>query len=218
MLKLVLLDSDENYRRGLRLALEADEDFDVLVDMIPSDDAIEQVAKMVPDVILLDPQGFAGDVTSACYQIGTKSPTARMLILTGGIAVKDVVNALRTGASGYWTKTTSLAPLAAVIRAVSKGAIVLAPDAVAELLPHLQYLGQGVVNTSVSTDALTRSELAVFWLAIEGATYRQMADELGRSPKTVKAHMLSIYKKLGISGKEELRVLAIREGLVPPIP
>ena len=45
-----------------------------------------------------------------------------------------------------------------------------------------------------------------------------MADELGRSAKTVKAHMMSIYKKLGISGKEELRVLAIREGLVPPIP
>lgn len=214
-LKLIIVDDHAIFREGLRALLDMEEDFQVIGEASHGAEAVAMVAEEPPDVILLDlhlPDGLGSDF---CRELLGVSPQSRVLILSAYDDDQEISAALIAGASGYVLKTVGGERLADNIRSVSRGEVLLAPTVAAKVVRQLSRLREEATKQEEALDGLTPREREVFFLASRGLKNSEIAEELYLSEKTIKTHLRNIYNKLNLTSKAELRLFAVRMGLVP---
>lgn len=214
MLKVLIVDDHAVFREGLRALLDLEEDFDVIGEASRGDEAVVLVSEEAPDVILLDLHLPDGNGADFCRELLEISPGSKVLILSAYDNDDEVSAALISGASGYVLKTVSGERLADNIRSVYRGEVLLAPSVAAKVVQQLSRVQEKTGRREEALHALTPREREVFALASRGLKNAEIADELYLSEKTIKTHLRNIYNKLNLASKAELRLFAVKMGVV----
>jgi len=214
MIKLLIVDDHTIFREGLRALLELEPDFTVVGEAACGEESLTVVAEETPDVILLDlhlPDGSGADFCRRLLQV---SPEAKVLILSAYDDDQEVAATLIAGASGYVLKTVNGERLAENIRSVYRGEVLLSPSIAAKVVQQLSRLQEETGRREEALHALTPREREVFFLASRGLKNTEIAARLYLSEKTIKTHLRNIYNKLSLASKADLRLFAVKMGLM----
>jgi DNA-binding NarL/FixJ family response regulator len=185
----------------------------VITVAVPDDEAPSRAAGTAPDLILLGYAASGQETAQACRRLLDASPHSKVLVLLPDVVTDEAGTLLRAGAAGLCLKTRSIPEIANLLRVVQAGDMVLPASIGARVVDSLPAQDDEAPSAEAVIGALTRRETDVFRLASRGLKNREIAAELGLSPKTIKTHLRNIYRKLDLSGKAELRLLAYRTGL-----
>jgi NarL family two-component system response regulator LiaR len=203
----VLIADDHPFvRHGLRTFLETLDDVEVVGEAGNGAEAVEQAARLVPDVVLMDLVMPELDGVEATRRIRAESPTTKVIVLTSFDADEQVFPAIKAGAAGYLLKDVRPAELAEAVRKASRGEALLAPSVAAKLM-------QEVAGDRSPAAGLTERELEVLRLIARGLSNKMIARELVVSEKTVKTHVSNILAKLHLTDRTQAALYAVREGL-----
>ncbi|QES50796.1 DNA-binding response regulator [Streptomyces venezuelae] len=206
--KVLLVDDHQVVRRGLRTFLEIQEDIEVVGEAADGEAGVARAEELRPDVILMDIKmpGLDGiDALKRLRELG--NPARVLIVVTSFTEQRTVVPALRAGAAGYVYKDIDPDALAAAIRSVRAGHVLLQPEvAVALLTPD----DQPPAPTRGST--LTEREREVLGLIADGRSNREIARALVLSEKTVKTHVSNILMKLDLADRTQAALWAVRTG------
>jgi len=207
---VVIADDHGLVRRGTRDILEQDDRIEVVGEADDGPSLIELVARVQPDVALVDVgmPGLSG--IDAVAEIRKRAPAVAVLILTIHDEVEYVWQAIQAGASGYLVKDVADRDLVEAVISVAGGSTVLAPRLASKLVSRIRdadWVGS-------PTESLTAREVDVLQLVAKGHSNRQIADELNVSPRTVEVHLTHLYRKLGADNRTKAVAIAARRGLV----
>ena len=205
MISLVIVDDHELVRAGIRGGLP--EDINVVGEAADVNSAVQVIVRTEPDVVLLDvhlPGGNAQEVLRQCHV------TSRFLALSVSDASEDVIGVVRLGARGYVTKDITADDLAQAIRQVAGGDAVFSPRLAGFVLDA--FTGSSAA-TDDELDRLTARERDVMRLIARGYTYKEAAEDLFVSVKTVETHMSAVLRKLQLSNRRELARWAKGRGI-----
>jgi NarL family two-component system response regulator LiaR len=203
----MIVDDHAIVREGLTTILEAFPEFELAGEASDGKEAVDHFEELNPDVILMDLIMPNMDGVSATGKILERNPETLILALTSFIEDKMVQDALQAGAAGYLLKNISAQELADAINSIMVGKNVLAPEATKALIRS------SLAPQAIGHD-LTRRELEVLSLMVEGLTNAQIADQLYIQPATVKNHVSNIYSKLGSASRTEAVVLALKHNII----
>ena len=211
--RVLLADPEHLVRSGLRRILESIDGVEVVAEARDGSEAIARCLDTHPDIAILDLCLPTPSAVAAVRHMVSLKPAPRCIVLSSRETRSYVHQALRAGALGSLLKTTSEGELAEAISVVREGRFYLSPT----LAHHLvdAFATSGPTGDS-GLDLLTRRESEVLQLVAEGLTTREIASQLGVSPKTAETHRASLMEKLGIHKASSLVRFAIREGLVEP--
>jgi len=189
-------------RVGLRLALEPEARCTEAVD---ADSAVDAAVRERPDVCLvgLDTDGHGLRVAN---EIATRVPSAAVILLTSRLDEEEFMAAVRVGASGYLPQTLDPARLPYVVRGALRGEPAVPRRFVSRLLDELRTRERrrSVVLAGKGRVSLTSREWEVVELLLRAATTSQIASELGVAPVTVRRHLGSVERKLGVTTRAEV--------------
>ena len=204
--RVVLVDDHALFRAGVRS--ELDGLVDVVGDAATVADAVALIRELVPDVVLLDVHMPDGGGLEVLRQVGADATDTRFLALSVSDAAEDVIAVIRAGARGYVTKTISGADLADAVRRVHEGDAVFSPRLAGFVLDAFAGAGGGRESPGTDRDAdldqLTPREREVLQHIARGYMYKEIAQRLGISAKTVEAHVSAVLRKLQLSSRHEL--------------
>ncbi|MEU0878388.1 response regulator transcription factor [Lentzea sp. NPDC005914] len=202
MIRLVIVDDHPVVRDGLRGML-ASEDFEVVGEAASGDEAVAVVTALAPDVVLMDLRMPGSDGLSAIERL--RAHPCRVLVLTTYDTDRDVLPAIKAGATGYLLKDTPRDELHRAIRAAHAGEAVLSPAVATRLLGQVR---------EPALEPLSAREVDVLALVAKGSTNRAVAAALFISEATVKTHLLHVYAKLGVSDRAAAVAVAYERGLL----
>ncbi|MFD4673671.1 response regulator [Lentzea sp. NPDC058450] len=203
MIRLVIVDDHPVVRDGLRGMLAAAADFEVVGEAASGDEAVAVVTAVSPDVVLMDLRMPGSDGLSAIERL--RGHPCRVLVLTTYDTDRDVLPAIKAGATGYLLKDTPRDELQRAIRAAHAGEAVLSPAVATRLLGQVR---------EPALEPLSTRELDVLGLVAKGSTNRAVAAALFISEATVKTHLLHVYAKLGVSDRAAAVAVAYERGLL----
>jgi DNA-binding NarL/FixJ family response regulator len=211
-IRILLVDDHPVVRDGLRFMLEAEPGMQVIGEAGTVRDAVQSIAALSPDVVLLDialPDASGIDVLRAM----DRSNKVKIVLLTAAAEKEEIVEALQLGARGLVLKDAASTLLTKCIRAVAAGEYWFGRDRVGDLIDALRHLREVPVPSPAQT--LTRRELRVVAAVVCGSTNRDISAELGLSEQTVKNYLSHIFDKVGVSNRLELALYAMHHKLVP---
>ncbi|MFF6775232.1 response regulator [Streptomyces sp. NPDC012637] len=209
-IRVLLVDDHQVVRRGLRTFLEVQEDIEVVGEGSDGEEGVARAEELRPDVVLMDVKMPGTDGIEALRRLRELGNPARVLVVTSFTEQRTVVPALRAGARGYVHKDIDPDALAAAIRSVHAGHVLLQAE-VAEALLSQDEHGQGGSTGRGST--LTEREREVLGLIADGRSNREIARALVLSEKTVKTHVSNILMKLDLADRTQAALWAVRHGL-----
>ncbi|MEA2121362.1 MAG: Transcriptional regulatory protein LiaR [Dehalococcoides mccartyi] len=193
--------------------LSQEKDIEVIGEAGDGQEAVDMVAQLKPDVVLMDIVMPRLTGVEATKLIKKNNPSTCILILTAYSDIRYILGLLEAGASGYLLKSAKSDEIVGAIRAIKAGESVLDSIATRKLLER-------VVNVSKETDEdkvrgqLSPREIEILQLASKGLSNREIADKLELSMRTVKAHLSNIFNKMRCSCRTEAIVKGFREGYV----
>ena len=205
-IRILITDDHGVVRQGLRMFLSLDPDIQVVGEAENGQEALEMARELEPDVVLMDLLMPVMDGISATQAIRAELPEVEVVALTSVLEGASVAGAVRAGAIGYLLKDTDAEELHRAIRGAAEGRVQLASEAAARLMRE--------VRAPENPEALTERETEVLKLLARGQSNRQIAGELFVEEKTVKAHVSSILRKLGVQSRTQAALHAVRTGLV----
>jgi len=205
-IRVVLVDDHAMVRTGLRNFLLAYNDLELVGEAANGEEALSLCAQTHPDVVLMDMVMPGVDGAEATQAIRQRHPQVQVIALTSFREEDLVERALKAGAISYLLKNVSAGELAEAIRAAYTGQSTLAPEAA-------QALDKSTTHPPPLGPYLTRRELEVLALMIEGLTNAQIAERLVISRSTVKFHVGGILSKLGAANRAEAVALAVQHHL-----
>lgn len=208
-LRVLVVDDHPMWRDGVRADLEAHRDIRVVAEADDVDGAVAAAARERPDVALVDLNLPGPPGTVAIRTIAERLPDTRLLVLSASAAEPDVLEAVKAGASGYLLKSATGAELVDAVRQVAAGEPVFSPSLAALVLGEFRRVAAG----DDGAQQLTDREREVLRLVAKGRTYREIAERLVISVRTVQNHVQSILDKLQLQGRYELMRYAIHRGL-----
>ncbi|MFF5443882.1 response regulator [Streptomyces sp. NPDC012888] len=206
-IRVLLVDDHQVVRRGLRTFLEVQEDIEVVGEAADGAGGAALAVELLPDVILMDIKMPGTDGIEALKRLRELDSPARVLVVTSFTEQRTVIPALRAGAAGYVHKDIDPDALAAAIRSVHAGHVLLHPGIAAALLAQDE---QPPAPTRGST--LTEREREVLALIADGRSNREIARALVLSEKTVKTHVSNILMKLDVADRTQAALWAVRTG------
>jgi DNA-binding NarL/FixJ family response regulator len=212
MIRVVIVDDHPVVRAGLAQLLESAGDMEVVGVAENGARAITVVRETRPDVVLMDLQMPVMDGVEATRLVKSEDELhTQVLVLTSFSDRERILGALAAGAVGYLLKDADAEDVLDGIRAVFRGESPLDPKAARELLGSM---GTGSpITKAVAGHQLTERELQVLALVREGLANKQIARRLGISERTVKAHLTSIFGRLGVSDRTQAALWAARHDL-----
>jgi DNA-binding NarL/FixJ family response regulator len=210
--RVLIADDQALVRTGFRKILESEPDLEVVGEAADGAEAIERVAVLRPDVVLMDIRMPRVDGLEATRRIAGRT---RVLILTTFDIDEYVYEALRAGASGFLLKDAPADQLVTGIRVVAHGDSLLAPSITRRLIE--QFARRPPPSARPDTVAeLTTRELEVLRLLARGLSNAEIAHELIIGDATVKTPVARLLQKLGLRDRVQAVVLAYESGLVQP--
>jgi DNA-binding NarL/FixJ family response regulator len=215
--RVLLCDDQALVRSGFRMILEARPDLQVIGEAADGLQAVELSRRLAPDVVLMDVRMPNLDGVEATRQLVEGGSAARIVILTTYDLDEYVHAAIRAGASGFLLKDVQPAQLVEAIRVVAAGDALLAPSVTRRLLERFaSALPDRDRGPPPALQALTERELEVLQLLAGGCSNAELAERLFLSEATVKTHVSSILRKLGLRDRVQAVILAYDAGLVRP--
>lgn len=212
-IKILLVDDHAVVRSGLRMLLEAQKDLQIVGEAETGRQALEQISRHQPHLVLMDVQMPDMNGIEATRIVKANYPQILILALTMYEDDQYFFEMLRAGASGYVPKRAAPDELLSAIRTVSRGEVFLYPSLATRLVKN--YLGEMKNNSEADlTMALTGREQEVLVLIAEGLTNAEIAEKLVISSKTVDRHRENIMSKLNLHSRVDLVKYALRMGLI----
>lgn len=207
MITVVLVDDHAVVRAGLAQLVSGTTDMEVVGTAADGDAALEVVREARPDVVLMDLQMPGTDGVEATRAITAAGLGAQVLVLTSFSDEERIVAALDAGAVGYLLKDAEADDVLDGIRAVSRGESPIHPRAARALLGSRRAGGRDASGAAAS---LTPREREVLSLVAAGLANKQIARRLGISDRTVKAHLTSVFARLGVEDRTQAALWAQR--------
>jgi DNA-binding NarL/FixJ family response regulator len=199
-IKVLVADDHAVVRSGLEQLLATSSDFELAGSAANGEEAVTAAERSCPDVILMDLSMPVLDGVEATRRIVARDPSARVVVLTSFSDNRRILDALEAGASGYLLKHAGPDELLGAIRAAAAGEVPLDPKAARALLDN---------RRAVRPDKqLSAREREVLHLVAQGLANKQIARRLAISERTVKAHLTSIFTRLGVSDRTQAALWA----------
>lgn len=217
-ISIVIVEDFKLTRVGLRCALNANEDLEVVAECEDAIEGLKQIEKLHPDVVLMDLGLPTMNGIEAMVKIREMSNDIKIVALTSHDREEEVVAALSSGANAYCLKDIDPSKLADVIRDVFQG-VCWIDSVVANLalkaFPKVENVG--LLGPKISDQAripLTEREFEVLKHLVAGKSNTEIAKELIVSVHTAKAHVCSILQKMCVNDRVQAAVKAVKEGMV----
>jgi len=217
-IRVLIADDQVMVRQGFTVLLNAEPDIEVVGEAVDGEEAVAEVARLSPDVVLMDIRMPHTDGITATRRITSPADaTVKVLILTTFDLDEYVYEALRAGASGFLLKDASAAELAEAVRVVAAGDALLSPNVTKRLIEEFTRIAAGPRGPSRDrADGLTERETEVLSLVAQGLSNAEIAAHLVVAEQTVKTHVSRILVKLGLRDRTQATVFAYETGLVRP--
>lgn len=217
-LRVIIIEDFKLTRVGLRCALNANKDIDVIAESDNAISGLEMIEKSKPDVVLMDLGLPEMNGIEASIKIKEMFPEIKIIALTSHDREEEVIAALASGANGYCLKDIDPVKLADVVRDVSNGVCWIDPQ-VAQLALNAFPKPENTnllpsKSGSIGRVPLTEREYEVLKHLVMGKSNTEIAKELIVSVHTAKAHVCSILQKMCVNDRVQAAVKAVREGLV----
>jgi DNA-binding NarL/FixJ family response regulator len=198
---VVVVDDHVIVRNGLQQLLETTTDIAMVGSAANGADALDVVAELHPDVVLMDLSMPVMDGVEATRRIAAEHPDSKVVVLTSFGDQKRIMDALTAGADGYLLKHSDPDQILAAIRAVHEGGSPLDPKAAKVMLDASRL--------SRPDAELTDREREVLQLVRTGLANKQIARRLGISERTVKAHLTHVFQRLGVTDRTQAALWAM---------
>jgi DNA-binding NarL/FixJ family response regulator len=206
MISILLVDDQNLIRQGLKALLELEPDLKVIGEAENGQLAIECVAKLQPNVVLMDIRMPVMDGVTATKEICQQFPNVHILVLTTFDDDTYVAAAIKYGAKGYLLKDTPSEEIAAAIRAVDRGYTHLAPGMIEKVISGQVHESEIALPPEITE--LTPRELEVLKLIATGDNNREIAQKLYISEGTVKNHVTNLLNRLNLRDRTQAAILA----------
>jgi DNA-binding NarL/FixJ family response regulator len=200
MTRVLIVDDHELFRAGVRGQLEPA--VDVVGEAAGVDEALRLIQDKAPDVVLLDVHMPDGGGVQVLQRASRLESVPRFLALSASDAAEDVIAVIRAGARGYVTKSISAGELQDAIERVREGDAVFSPRLAGFVLDA--FAGAPPAPAVEGDDQLTPREREVLRHLARGYLYKEIAQRLGISTKTVEAHVSAVLRKLQLSNRHQL--------------
>ena len=210
-LRVILIDDHTLFRTGLRELLER-RGLDVVAAVGEGHEGCTLAESLKPDVILLDLRMPDMDGIAVLEKLKEQQPQTPVVMLTTSSEQRDLVKSLRLGARGYLHKDMEPEQLIESLREIMEGSTVVAP-AMSGVLAKVVKGEDPSESEATRFSDLTPREFEILCHLAEGQTNKVIGRELGITDGTVKLHVRSILKKLGVQSRVEAAVLAVQEGV-----
>ena len=205
MIRLLIADDHSVVRTGLRHLVATFDDVELVGAAADGEEAVALCADHDPDVVLMDLEMPVLDGIEATRRIVEAQPRVAVVVLTSFSDREQILRALDAGAVGYLLKDADPAELERAVRAAARGEAPLDPRA-----------GRALLQDRASgspLDGLSEREREVLAMVARGLPNKLVARELGISEKTVKAHLTSVYRTIGVTDRTQAALWAERHGL-----
>ena len=216
MIRVLIADDQALVRTGFRVILDAEPDFEVVGESPDGRAAIEDAARLRPDVVLMDIRMPNLDGIEATRRIvAAGNPGPRILILTTFDLDEYVYEALRAGAGGFLLKDAGVEELLHAVRVVAAGDALLSPSITRRLIADYARRPPASEQPAALAE-LTPRELEVLRFVARGLSNSDIARRLVLSEATIKTHVARIFQKLDLHDRAQAVVVAYETGLVAP--
>lgn len=209
--RVLLVDDQELIRSGFAMIIGAEDDLEIAGEAADGDQAVERVAELAPDVVLMDVQMPRMDGIEATRRIVAADADARVLILTTFDDDEYLFEALQAGAGGFLLKNCPPDDLVAAIRTVAQGHSLLAPEVTQRVISRSTERTRAV---HPGLAELTDRETAVLRAMARGSSNAEIAGEMFVSEATVKSHVSHVLAKLGVRDRVQAVIAAHESGLM----
>jgi DNA-binding NarL/FixJ family response regulator len=216
MIRVLVADDQAVVRGGLRMILEAQDDFEVVGEAADGSEAVGLTQTLDPDVVLMDIRMPTLDGIEATRRLAASGARARVLVLTTYGLDEYVYEALRAGAAGFFVKTDSPERLVEAIRLVATGEALLAPEITRRLIDRFLSGAPPNAPPPPALSELTVRELEVLRQIARGLSNAEIAKALYVGEGTVKTHVARILSKLDLRDRVQAVVFAYECHLVEP--
>jgi DNA-binding NarL/FixJ family response regulator len=205
VIRVAVVDDHTIVRDGLVQLLGSDPELEVVGSAGDGAEAIRVCMEATPDVVLMDLSMPGMDGIEVTRRLGETVPGVQVVVLTSFLDRDRVVDALAAGAIGYVLKDADPADLRRAIHAAARGESPIDPRAARTMLSAQRAAGP--------LETLTEREREVLSLVAEGLPNKQIARRLEISEKTVKAHLTSAFRTIGVDDRMQAGLWARRNGL-----
>jgi len=213
--RIVIVDDHPIFRDGLRRLLEAEPGFVVAGEASTPLEAVDAVARLHPDLLLLDLTMPGGGGLQTLRSLRAERRAAggtRIILLTAAIEREEQLAVAALGVRGIIMKDSATALLFECLRNVMAGEYWFGSERVRDLEAAVQR--RGGPGRPVAGGSLTPRELDIVAALVDGATNREIATQFGISPQTVKNHLSVVFEKLGVSNRLELALHVLQHSLL----
>jgi DNA-binding NarL/FixJ family response regulator len=212
MISILIADDQDLVREGLRMLLEAEPDLRVAGEASDGVQAVAEVARLDPDVVLMDVRMPRADGIEATAQLARRACRTRILVLTTFDLDEYVYRAMKAGAIGFLLKDASREQLAQAVRTVSAGHTLLAPAITQRLIED--FCQAPAPNRAGGGTRLSERELDVVRLVAAGQSNAEIAASLCLSEATVKTHIARILARLDLRDRVQVAIFAYESGII----
>ncbi len=213
---MLIVDDQALVRRGFRMILDDEPDLTVVGEAATGFEAVEEAARLSPDVVLMDIRMPGLDGVEATRRITAAGPAPRVVVLTTFDLDEHVVESIRAGASGFLLKDVPPEELVRAIKVVAEGDALLAPSVTRRVLARLAATPSLSTDGAAAMASLTERETEVLRLLARGLSNAEIAASLFLGETTVKTHVGRVLSKLGVRDRVQAVVAAYESGLVTP--
>ena len=209
-IKILIADDHPVVREGLNAMLSRETDFKVVGEAKDGAEAVNRVAELKPDVVLMDLRMPEMDGVEAMRRIHEADPKVKFIILTTYSDDDYIFSGIEAGARAYLLKDAPREELFKAIRAVYRGESLIQPVVASKLLDRFSQLSR----RAPAGEELSERELEVLCLMAKGAANKEISAELKIAQSTVKTHITNIFQKLGVNDRTEAVTQALKKGII----
>ncbi len=212
--RVLIVDDHTLFRSGIKALLTREPGFEVVGEAPDGLEGIKRAKALKPDVILLDLHmpGLSG--REAVKILAEEMPDTHVVMLTVSEDAEDLVDTLRSGASGYLLKNIDTQTLLDAVRRAAEGESVISAEMTSKLVRGLKA-GPKLEAPASEHERLSPREREILGFLAKGASNKEIARALDLAESTVKIHLQGILKKLDMTSRVQAAVYAVEHGLVP---
>jgi NarL family two-component system response regulator LiaR len=208
-IRVLVVDDHPVVRRGIKSLLAEEDDLQVVGEASNGKEAIQQVANLHPDVILMDLVMPEMTGVEAIQHITASHPESRILVMTSFAADDKVFPSIKAGALGYLMKDSDPEDLIRMIHQVHRGELSIHPTIARKVIQELNRPPQ----EPLTPDPLTEREMEILYLLAQGVENKEIARRLVLREATVRTHVSNILSKLQLANRVQATLYALRKGI-----